>query len=143
MGRTAVIPAWVRPAPRQVADAHRISYALAHRPEFAAVEATVDWVTSTDPTVDDAHTQMAVCAPNPGGDAVRNTLAWLLGMQSHPPIRLPRRNPDGTPATAEDLFTEYMRGRWDGPEERRDARARAETDAALYRRLADLADSAH
>jgi hypothetical protein len=132
----------VQPAPQAVADCHRIAYALRDRPEFAAVEAAVDWVTSTDPTIDDAHAQMGACAPTPEGDAVRNTLAWLLGFGTLPPVRLPRRNPDGSVVTADQLYAEYMAGKWNGPEVRRDERARAEKDAALYRRLAALADNA-
>jgi hypothetical protein len=153
MGRTGVIPAWVKPAPRAVADCHRIGYALAHRADHAAVADTINWVVGcqvapitgrpSPPTVGDVHTEMA--AARRGGardDAVCNTLAWLVGFGSIPPIPLPRRNPDDTVATADDLFAEYMVGKWDGPEVRRDARHRAEADAALYRRLADVADNA-
>lgn len=102
----------------------------------------MDWVTSTDPTPDEAYTQMDACAPTPAGELARHTLAWLIGFQSFPPIRLPRRNADGAVMTADQLYDEYMRGKYGLPEEQRDARTRAEKDAALYRRLAERADSA-
>jgi hypothetical protein len=138
MGQTAVIPAWVAPATREVMDCHWIAHAIGDRAEFAAVAAVLDWATSTDPSIDDAHAQMDACAPTPAGEAARNTLAWLIGFQSIPPIRLPRRNPDGTVVTADQLCAEYTARTAGLPEELRAARHRAEQDAALYRRLAAL-----
>jgi hypothetical protein len=136
-----VIPAWVRVAPRAVADCHRIAHALRANAEFGVVEATVGWVTSSDPTLDDVHAVMDGCVPDAYGDTVRNTLAWLAGYTAIPPIRLPRRNPDGSVITPDQLCAEYLAGKTGLPEQRRDARTRAEQDAARYQRLAALADS--
>jgi hypothetical protein len=66
------------------------------------------------------------------------TTGWLLGLHTRPPVRLPRRLADGTTPSADDLYAEYS-ARAREPEQRRDARAAADRDAALYRRLAELA----
>jgi hypothetical protein len=132
MPQTAIIPAWAVPAPRQIADCHRIAY----RSGASRVAATLDWVTSTYPSSDDAHDAMAAAKD----DATYTTLAWLLGFGRIPPLRLPRRNADGSTPTVEQLYAENLAKVSGEPEERIAARAQAERDAALYRRLANLAD---
>lgn len=75
---------------------------------------------------------------------VAAALAWLLGVTERPPVPLPRRLPDGTVPTADQLYAEALRsGRLTGPEERNGARDRAEREAARFRRLAELAASTH
>jgi hypothetical protein len=128
MGQTVLIPAWVAPSARAVADCHWI--AAAHNPQVRAV---MDWVTDGDTTEPNALALLGASH----GDA-QNTIAWLLGMSRTPPIELPRRNPDHTVVTADQLYAEYMAGKTGLPEQRNEARQRATTDAARYRRLAAL-----
>lgn len=128
MGQTVLIPAWVVPASREVADCHWI--AAAHNPQVRAV---MDWATDGDPTESDA---LALLTASNG--AAQNTLAWLLGMSRIPPVQLPRRNPDGSVVTVDQLYAEYMTGKTGLPEQRNEARQRATSDAARYRRLAAL-----
>jgi len=76
---------------------------------------------------------------------VEAALSWLLGLRAEPAVRLPRRLPDGSTPTAEQLYAEMVAAEpyaYDLPEERRDGRNKAAADAALYRRLAALAASA-
>ena len=72
-------------------------------------------------------------------------LGWLLGVHPRPPVQIPRRLPDGSTPTAEDLYREIVAGRPHAswlPEQRAQARRRATRAAEEYRRLADLADRA-
>jgi hypothetical protein len=72
---------------------------------------------------------------------VAETLGWLLGSCTRPPVGLPRRHPDGRLLSEDELYAEYLAKTARGPEERRDCRARARKDAARYRKLGDLAAS--
>lgn len=76
--------------------------------------------------------------------AVAATLGWLLGVHTRSPIRLPRRNADGTTPTGEQLYREAVEARpycaWT-PEQRASARDEAYAEAARHRRLVELADS--
>jgi hypothetical protein len=73
---------------------------------------------------------------------VSSTAAWLLQVQTRPPVRLPRRLADGSTPTAEQLYAEAAAGgRLIEPEQRQAAWTAAERDAHLYRRLAALAAS--
>jgi hypothetical protein len=74
-------------------------------------------------------------------NGVAAALGWLLGVHARPPVRLPRRLPDGSTPTAEQLYDEYVARTFGEPEARAEARRRASEDATLYRRLAELADS--
>jgi len=84
--------------------------------------------------------------------AVVTNLVWSLGVEEvlrwltadplerrKPPIPLPRRNPDGSVATAEELYQQAMAAEphrhW-GPEERHALRNRTEVDAIRSERLA-------
>jgi hypothetical protein len=72
-------------------------------------------------------------------------LGWLTGVHDRPTLRLPRRLPDRSTPTADDLYDEAVAARPHAawlPEQQRGAWAQAEHDAALYRRLAALAASA-
>ncbi len=75
---------------------------------------------------------------------VEAALSWLLGLRAEPAVRLPRRLPDGSTPTAEQLYAEMVAAQpfaYHLPEQRRDGRNKAEADAALYRRLEALAAS--
>lgn len=78
-------------------------------------------------------------------EGVALTLGWLLGVHSRPPIPLPRRNPDGSTPSEEQLYREAVEARphcsWE-PEQHAEARSKARAEAARYARLAKLADSA-
>lgn len=76
-----------------------------------------------------------------GGVAL--ALGWLLGVHAKAAFRIPARGEDGAPCTADELYAAAAtaKGRRLLPEEQRAARATAERDAGLYRRLADLVDS--
>jgi hypothetical protein len=69
-------------------------------------------------------------------------LGWLLGCTDRPPVRIPRRLPDGSVPTAEQLYDEMLAARphaaWT-PEMRAEARRRAAQAAVTSQRLADLA----
>jgi hypothetical protein len=136
MAQTALIPAWVAPAARAVADCHWIAHACAveagPQSRYAQVLAVMDWVTTDDPTHDQAVDMMMA-----SDGAAYDTVVWLLGRRPAP-VQLPRRNPDGTLMTVEQLTAEYMTGKWDCPEERNAAEQHARTEAARSRRLAAL-----
>lgn len=87
------------------------------------------------------HPRSPVTAHAGWATGVAASLGWLLGVHSSPPVRLPRRLPDGSTPTAEDLAAEYVARTFGEPEARAEARRRAERDAALYRKLAAVADS--
>ncbi|MFC5230300.1 hypothetical protein [Pseudonocardia zijingensis] len=74
---------------------------------------------------------------------VAASLGWLLGVHTRPPVRLPRRLPDGSTPTAEQLAAEYVARTFGEPEARAEARRRAVQDAALYQRLAAVVASVH
>lgn len=134
MGQTALIPAWVAPSPREITDCHWIAHSVAAEVGRASVYgevcAILDWVTTDLPDKDQVRARL-------GAGAAGATVAWLLGL-ARQPIDLPRRNPDGSLLTVEQLTAEYMAGKWDGPEERRDADRWARKQAARSRELAAL-----
>jgi hypothetical protein len=132
----ALIPAWVAPTAREVADCHWIAHAVADEVGRASVHGEVcsilDWVTGNLPDEAEVRTRLR------DAGAAANTVAWLLGITGIPPIALPRRNLDGTLLTHEQLVTEYMADKWDGPEERLAAARWASQQAARNSRLASL-----
>ena len=129
MGETVLIPpGWVVPAAREVADCHWI--AAAHNPQVRAV---MDWATDGDPTEGDALALLTASTAT-----ASNTLAWLLGMSRIPPVELPRRAPDGSVLTEDQLYGEYMAGKTGLPEQKLEARRKAARDAGRYRQLAAL-----
>lgn len=132
----ALIPAWVAPAAREIADCHWIAHSVAAEVGRASVHGEVcsilDWVTS------DLPDEPTVRARLKDSGAAANTVAWLLGLTGIPPIDLPRRNPDGSLVTVQQLVDEYMAGKWDGPEERSAADRWARKQAARSLQLASL-----
>lgn len=74
-------------------------------------------------------------------DAVAAVLGWLLGSRASP-IRVPRRNRDGSVMTADQLYAEKKAARRIlPPEDRARLRTEADVEADVYLRLAALADS--
>lgn len=75
---------------------------------------------------------------------VSAALAWLLGATDRPPVPIPRRRPDGSIPTADELYGEMVAARphasWP-PEQRAEARRRATEVAVANRHLAELADT--
>lgn len=138
MGQTALIPAWVVPTAREVADCHWIVHAYAEQSgpgsRYATMLRVLDWVTTELPDTREAEDTLRELRD----PAAADTLAWLL-LGVVPPITLPRRNPDGTVVTDEQLYTEYLGCDPNPIREQRDAaRDKARRDAAQYRRLAAL-----
>jgi len=72
-------------------------------------------------------------------------LGWLLGLTDRPPVRIPRRLPDGGVPSAEQIYEELIAARphaaWT-PEMRAEARRRASETARISAQLARLADQA-
>ena len=138
MSAQLAIPTWVAPAPRAVVDCRAIAHAgVANtRPDsvYGQVAAALAWVLDDQPSEAQAYQRMIANS----GEPIGNTLAWLIGMASIPPLRLPRRNADGSVVTEEQLYQEYMAEKWGEPEERNEARRKARHDAALYANLAAL-----
>lgn len=136
MGQTALIPAWVAAAAREVQDCHWIAAAFAAETapgsRFAQIAATLDWATTGVPTREQAEDMLMA---SDGG--AYDTIVWLLGHKTAP-VTLPRRHADGTVMTADDLYAETTAARWGEPEQKAAARRKATKDAALYRQLADL-----
>jgi hypothetical protein len=134
MGQTPLIPAWVAVSPRAVEDCHWIAHTVAAEVGRASVHGEVcvvlDWITSETPTQDAVLDRVV--------DDDSSTLAWLLGFTSSPPIELPRRNPDGTVVTVDQVAAELLVGKTGLPEQRRDAENRARERVARWRRLASL-----
>lgn len=132
----ALIPAWVAPAAREVADCHWIAHSVAEEVGRTSVHGEVcsilNWVTSDLPTADQVRARL-----KDAGSAA-NTAAWLLGLTRIPPIDLPRRNPDGTLLTVQQLAAEYLADKWDGPEERNAAEQWALKQDTRNRQLASL-----
>jgi hypothetical protein len=130
----ALIPVWVAPAAREVADCHWIAHAVAEEVGRASLHSEVcailNWVTRETPS------QEAVLARVVDDDT--STLAWLLGMTDVPPIELPRRNPDGTVVSVDQVTAELLAGKTGMPEQRRDAENCARGQVARWRRLASL-----
>jgi hypothetical protein len=134
MAETAQIPAWVAVTPRAVVDCHWIAHQVAAEVGRASVHGEVcsilDWVTT------DLPDEAAVHARVVGDDT--STLAWLLGFTPVPPIELPRRNPDGTVVTVEQVTAELLVGKTGMPEQRIAAENQAHRQVARWRRLASL-----
>jgi hypothetical protein len=130
----ALIPAWVAPTAREVADCHWIAHSVAAEVGRASIHGEVcsilDWVTTDLPEQAAVHARVV--------DDDTSTLAWLLGFTPVPPIELPRRNPDGTVVTVEQVTAELLAGKTGMPEQRRDAETKARRQVARWRRLASL-----
>lgn len=165
----AVIPAWVVPSFAEVSDAHGLAHARARDTRdvvWMARAATLDWVMGGhgtapvtelprrhEPTEDEvleeryaarsvANNREYSWELRRWADAVAWMLRWLIGEDAVCPVELPRRRPDGSLWTAEDLYAEAAGDRRLPPETRRDLRLRAEVDAQRYRDLALRAASA-
>lgn len=139
-----VIPAWVAPDHNAVRDVLNIAPVVGETNAYAAgVADAAQWVTGwPDVSYDDAGQRMSEALPDRADKhaaGVADVLAWLMGF-GPAPINLPRRNPDGTLVSAEQLY-EQRRAQsvwaW-GPEERREQRQTAERDFARSARLAEL-----
>jgi hypothetical protein len=133
----ALIPAWVAPTAREVADCHWLAHHEVEQggPRSAVsgqVVAVLDWAVRDNPSRDDAGAMMRSAE-----GAAYDTLVWLLGHRAAP-LNLPRRNPDGSLMSEAQLVAEYMADKWDGPEERRAAADYAHHEATRSRRLASL-----
>ena len=137
-----VVPDWVAPARIQVQDLHTAATAQAHRSELArgCLDA-IDWIVDpAGPTSEQAQAEAAATGKHkdPYHRGISDTLAWLCGWLPDPwHLEIPRRNPDGSLPTADQIYAEILDTRyshWAGahtPEQRDEARH--EADAAAYR----------
>lgn len=139
-----VVPAWARPSRIQVQDLHTIAAGQADRSELArgCLDA-VDWIVDPDgPTSEQAQAEAAATGKHRDSyhRGISDTLAWLCGWLPDPwHLEIPRRNPDGTLLTAEQLYTEALdqnpRGWVPTPEERDKAHHEAEVTAIRWARV--------
>jgi hypothetical protein len=91
------------------------------------------------------ESRAAVTEDREWANGVRGALAWLLGQRPEPMLHLPRRLPDGSTPSADQLYAEILETQpfeHRLPEQRQAARNEAHAAAARYRGLAALADSA-
>jgi len=143
MGATA---AWIRggrTAPVTFREEQPVTKALAKAEMWAAVHVVTGDVPLESFCLDLGVHYAPAVATNPVWSlGVEEVLRWLTAdplERRKPPIPLPRRNPDGSVATAEELYQQTMatqpHKKW-GPEERRALRNRTEVDAIRSERLA-------
>lgn len=155
------VPPWVAPGDQQVADCAALASAVPG-PYGQGIAATVRWVVGAAPSpilgthgaataeaaeeaflvagaVELGDSPFSVTVPGDTAQAVRRTLAWLLGRTPQPPVELPRR-----PApTARQLYEEAAAAqpwRFGLPEEQAAGRFTAQQEAARLARLATRAD---
>lgn len=134
-----VVPAWADPRADAIGDLLTVSarYSGAYtRGCYAAAE----WATGCPISLGDAGDRMTEALQGCGDQyerGIADTLAWLMGMAG-PPIELPRRNPDGTLVTAEQLYAELVAEHPlpPAPEERQQFQERAREQAARWAVLA-------
>lgn len=139
-----VVPAWVEPSQIHVQDLHTIASAGADRSELArGCRDAIDWVIDPDgPDHEQAQAEAAATGSREGlyHRGISDTLAWLCGWLSQPwHLEIPRRNPDGTLLTAdqiyEELLGEYPRGWVPTPEQRDKAHHEAEVTSIRWARI--------
>ena len=131
-GQDAPITERTEPVTRDLVQAE---WMLAGSVELGSTSMVWGAITPREPVVRDRTWAVGVGA----------ALGWLLGVHPRPPVAIPRRHPDGTTPTAEDLYREMVAARPHAswlPEQRAEARRRATQAAETYRRLAALADRA-
>lgn len=133
--RRAHLPPWVKAPAREVCDAHWLAHADAEKygpdTRAAKVVSVLEWVTDELPTEREAEQMMMA---SDGG--AFDTIVWLFGVRPAP-IDVPRRNADGSLKSVDELIGEYMEGKHNGPEERRDADRWARKQATRSRWLAE------
>lgn len=137
----SVVPRWVTPSPAQVRDLHAIAAAIRSELARGCLDA-LDWVTDPDgPTSEQAQAEAAATSKRRDlyHRGISDTLAWLCGWLSHPShLETPRRNPDGTLLTADQIYQEFLDsyGSWKPtPEQRHTARQDADVTAVRWARI--------
>lgn len=138
-----MLPNWVTPAAGQVRDLHTV--ATANQSELAAgCRDAIAWIADpAGPTAEQAQAETVELdkrrREGPYWVGIADTLAWLNGWLSQPPLEVPRRNPDGTVLTGDQLYAElldaYPAGWQPTPEQRHTARQQADVTAARWARL--------
>jgi transcriptional regulator with XRE-family HTH domain len=154
---------WPVPTEQQLTDCRRLAASrAANSPYDAGVSSTLRWIggvgnsplTSQPPPasrvaaeqefhvaadVELEDSPLSAVIPAATAQGVRRTLAWLLGLDHHPPIELPRRP---VPA-ARQLYDEALAAdpwRYDLPEARAAAQLAAVREAARLAEMAARAD---
>lgn len=137
-----VVPDWVKPSRTQVQDLHTIAATEAARSELArgCLDA-VDWVLDPNgPDEEQARAETTALAKHRAGyfRGISDTLAWLFGLLPDPAhLEIPRRNPDGSLLTADQIYQEFLDAHsWTPtPEQRDTARHEADKTAARWARV--------
>jgi hypothetical protein len=154
---------WLVPTEQQLTDCRRLADSRAvNSPYDAGIMSTVRWIsgvgnsplTSQPPPASRAGAEqefhvaaqveledspLSAVIPTATAQGVRRTLAWLLGLDQHPPIELPRR----PVPSARQLYEEAVAAepwRYDLPEARAAAQLAAVREAARLAGLAARAD---
>lgn len=155
---TAVVPKFVPHDRREIRDFHAVVYLRAGRtrdPRIIGMLDAIDWVVGCEPlspltqqpgqvTEQTACEEMNRAIPmrdrNTWAAGLVDTLAYLVGLLSKPPLEVPRRNPDGTVVTADEIYQEFLDsypGSWTPtPEQRDKARQDADVTAVRWQRIA-------
>jgi len=129
----AVTSTWVVPAARELTDAHWIAHQVAAERGRACLHGEVCSILDLVADGIDRATAGELLLDDDTG-----TIAWLVGFVSMPPFELPRRNPDGTVVTVEQVTAELLVGKTGMPEQRIAAEHEAHRKVARWRRLASL-----
>jgi len=138
------VPSWVVPSRFAVADVAGMAVNAGSHPRAVGILAALSWAAEqgTRDVVASEATRTAMAGDDPETTGRADTLYWLAGVKTTPPVRIPRRHPDGSLPTSQELYDQARAAaphrNWIA-EERRGARAQAELDAAEARRLAELA----
>lgn len=155
------VPAWVAPGDQQVADCRALASAVPG-PYGQGIAATLRWVLGAAPSpiigtdapatagaaeeeffvagaVELGESPLSVTVPADTAQAVRRTLAWLLGRTPESPIELPRRPAPAARQLYEEAIAEQP-WRFRLPEEQAAGRIAAQQEAARLSRLAARAD---
>lgn len=136
-----VVPAWVTPDPVEVLDLHAIAATSQSELARGCLDA-VDWILDPDgPDEEQAQAEAAATRKHRDGyyRGISDTLAWLCGWISQPRLEIPRRNGDGSLPTADQLYrqllAEYPAGWNPTPEQRYEARQKADVTAVRWARI--------
>lgn len=142
------VPDWTAPSRLQVADVAAMARGAGQHPRAVGILDALDWagtVPNRDAAAQEATRLKMAAGDDEHARARAETLYWLTGVVTAPPVGIPRRNPDGTTPTARQLLEERIAREphrsWHMPELRRPAELAAEREAREHQRLAAIVDS--
>lgn len=144
MAGTLPVPAWAVPSRWAVLDVAGMARAAGDHPRARGILDALDWAGTVPDTAAASAEALRLdmqAGADPRAQARVSTLYWLAGIQTAPPVAIPRRNDDGTLPTVAQLVDEAIAAKPYGnwlPEDRHAARLRAERQVLEYQRLAAL-----